>query len=98
MEIKPQYAFGEKGHEEFGIPPNATVEYTVTLSHVDRVPNAIPTVEILPLAISVKDRASTYFKDGKYDIAIKTYNRAINYLGHITSKCTHFKSFLCDFL
>lgn len=33
----PAYAFGEKGNEQFGIPPNATVEYTVTLIEFERV-------------------------------------------------------------
>lgn len=35
--IKSEFAFGETGNESFGIPPNATVEYTVTLQDFERV-------------------------------------------------------------
>lgn len=35
--ISPAYAFGEKGNEAFQIPPNATVEYKVTLIDFERV-------------------------------------------------------------
>lgn len=35
--IKSEFAFGETGNESFGVPPNATVEYTVTLQDFERV-------------------------------------------------------------
>lgn len=35
--LKPQYAFASKGSEEFGIPPNATIEYIVTLKNFEKV-------------------------------------------------------------
>lgn len=35
--IKPNYAFGEKGNNAFGIPGNATVEYTVSLKTFEKV-------------------------------------------------------------
>lgn len=35
--IKPQYAFGAQGNQELGIPPNATVEYTITLKSFEKV-------------------------------------------------------------
>lgn len=34
--IKPEYAFGAKGHKEWDIPPNATIEYTVTLKNFEK--------------------------------------------------------------
>lgn len=37
VNIKPQYAFGTEGNSAFGIPPNATVEYTVTLKAFEKV-------------------------------------------------------------
>lgn len=35
--IKPEYAFGAEGNSELQVPPNATVEYTVTLKQFERV-------------------------------------------------------------
>lgn len=35
--IKSQYAFGAEGNQELGIPPNAVVEYTVTLKTFEKV-------------------------------------------------------------
>lgn len=35
--IKPQYAFGTQGNTELGIPPNATVEYIITLKTFEKV-------------------------------------------------------------
>ena len=35
--MKPKYAFGTKGNKEFGIPADATVEYTVTLKSFEKV-------------------------------------------------------------
>lgn len=31
LKIEPNYAWNDEGHQEFGIPPNATVTYEVTL-------------------------------------------------------------------
>lgn len=35
--IAPKYAFGAEGSVKWGIPPNATVEYTVTLKSFEKV-------------------------------------------------------------
>lgn len=35
--IAPKHAFGHEGSAEFGIPPNATIEYTVTLKSFEKV-------------------------------------------------------------
>lgn len=37
FKIKPTYAFGTKGNEQFNIPPNATVEYTIKLNDCEKV-------------------------------------------------------------
>lgn len=88
--IKPEYAFGEKGDQTFEIPPNATVEYTVTLDEFERAPESwtLDTKENLAQAKLVKDRATGYLKQEKYDLAIKVYERANSYLQNITSKDT----------
>lgn len=37
LEIQAKYAFGAVGKPEFTIPPDADVEYTVTLKNIKRV-------------------------------------------------------------
>lgn len=88
--LKPEYAFGEKGHETFKIPPNATVEYTVTLNEFEREPEAwkLNAEESLTQAKLVKDKATGFLKQEKYELAIKLYEKANTYLSNITSKCT----------
>lgn len=87
--IKPEYAFGEKGNEAFKIPPNATVEYTVTLSEFEREPEAwkLNAEESLAQAKLVKDKATGFLKLEKYELAIKLYEKANTYLSNCTSKC-----------
>lgn len=86
--IKPEYAFGEKGHETFKIPPNATVEYTVTLNDFEREPEAwkLNAEESLSQAKLVKDKATGFLKQEKYELAIKLYEKANTYLSNITSE------------
>lgn len=37
LKIKSKYAFGKTGKEQFNIPPEADVEYTVTLKSFEKV-------------------------------------------------------------
>ncbi|XP_055298663.1 FK506-binding protein 59 isoform X2 [Sitodiplosis mosellana] len=85
--IKPEYAFGEKGHEAFGIPPNATVEYTVTLTEFEREPESwkLNAEESLAQAKLVKDKATGFLKQEKYELAIKLYEKANSYLSNCIS-------------
>lgn len=87
--IKPEYAFGEEGNEKFKIPPNATVEYIVTLKEFERGPETwkLTSEESLEQAKLVKDKATGYLKQEKYEIAIKLYEKANTFLENITSKC-----------
>jgi len=37
LKIKSEYAYGEKGHNEYNIPPGADLEYEVTLKTFEKV-------------------------------------------------------------
>ena len=37
VQILPRYAFGDEGSEEQGVPPGATVTYTITLNSFEKV-------------------------------------------------------------
>lgn len=41
LKIKSKYAFGSEGSTEFNIPPNADIQYTVTLKSFEKVKFAI---------------------------------------------------------
>lgn len=88
MIIKPEYAFGENGNESFGIPSNATVEYTVTLTEFEREPETwkLNAEESLAQAKLVKEKATGYLKKEKYDLAIKLYEKSNSYLSNCTCK------------
>lgn len=88
--IKPEYAFGVSGCEKFKIPPNATVEYTVTLNDFEKEPQSwkLTPEESLAQAKLVKDKATGFLKQGKYQLAIKLYEKSNSYL----SNCSKFIS------
>lgn len=82
--IKPEYAFGETGCEKFKIPPNATVEYTVTLHDFEKEPESwkLTPEESLAQAKLVKDKATGFLKQEKYQLAIKLYEKSNSYLSN----------------
>ncbi|XP_031627970.1 FK506-binding protein 59 isoform X2 [Contarinia nasturtii] len=85
--IKPEYAFGAAGNEQFGIPPNATVEYTVTLNEFEREPESwkLNAEESLEHAKVVKDKATAYLKQNEYKLAIKLYEKSNSFLSNCTT-------------
>lgn len=86
--IKPEYAFGQKGNENFKIPPNATVEYTVTLNEFERETEAwkLDVEESLEQAKAIKEKGTKYLKEEQYKLAIKIFEKANTYLSNCISK------------
>lgn len=86
--LQPGYAFGEAGHEAYKIPPNAVIEYTVTLHDFEKEPESwrLNPEESLEQAKLVKDKATGFLKKEKYPLAIKIYHKANLYL----SNCSKF--------
>lgn len=82
--IKPEHAFGTAGSEKFNIPPNATVEYTVTLFDFEKEPQSwkLDPEESLTQAKLVKDKATGFLKQEKYQLAIKLYEKSNSYLSN----------------
>lgn len=80
--IKPSYAFGREGNEKFDIPPNATVEYTVTLKKfvsVGKVWKMSPE-DLLSRAQLTKDKAVAYIKKERFQTALSMLNYAVQFL------------------
>ncbi|XP_057655675.1 FK506-binding protein 59 [Diorhabda carinulata] len=84
--IKPKYAFGQEGSKEYNIPPNATVDYTVTLKKFEKLKEtwSMDGQEKIEQSKMCKEKGTYYFKAGKYDLAIKLYKRIQSYLENET--------------
>lgn len=76
--IKPRYAFGAVGCKDLNVPENATVEYTVTLNDFERYVESweLSQDQRLVQAQLVKDKGTAYFKSGKFQLALKLYERS----------------------
>uniref|UniRef100_A0A1B0CAC7 peptidylprolyl isomerase n=1 Tax=Lutzomyia longipalpis TaxID=7200 RepID=A0A1B0CAC7_LUTLO len=71
----PEFAFGAEGNEKLCIPPNATVEYTVTLREFERAQDTwkMDPAESLEQARFFKEKGAKYIKEEKYQVAIKMF-------------------------
>ncbi|XP_049870545.1 FK506-binding protein 59 isoform X2 [Pectinophora gossypiella] len=80
LTIQPKYAFKSEGNSELGVPPNSVVEYTVRLTNFERVKEswAMDGPEKLDQAKIFKEKGTTYFKQNKFQLAIKMYKRVVN--------------------
>ncbi|CAH1395756.1 unnamed protein product [Nezara viridula] len=84
LELKPQYGFGAIGHENFGIPPNAHLTYTVTLKDFDPVVDIwmMSNEQKLEQSKVLKEKGTKYFKLEKYQLALKMYLRIVEILDY----------------
>lgn len=85
FKIQSSYGYGEKGNEEKNVPPNSTLLYDITLI------SFIPEKNSWEMCVEEKFHASNkrrlegneFFKQGKYEKAMKKYQKA---LGYVNSK------------
>ncbi|KAK9500139.1 hypothetical protein O3M35_001456 [Rhynocoris fuscipes] len=82
LELKPKYGFGDKGHEKFGIPPGASLVYTVTLKKFEQSKDVwmMTSHEKLDEAKNLKERGTQYFKNEKFETAVKLYKKALEFI------------------
>lgn len=85
--IKPEYAFGVKGHKEWNIPSNATVEYTVTLKNFEKEVKAwkLNEEESIEQAKIYKEKGTKFLKDEKFSLAIKMYEKSNSFLSNCSN-------------
>jgi FKBP-type peptidyl-prolyl cis-trans isomerase len=79
LDVLPRYAYGDKGNADFGIPPGAELEYQVELHQFEKMkePWDYENVkERIAEADHVKERGTMFFKESKFDLALKVYKRA----------------------
>lgn len=82
--IQPKYAFGSTGHKVFNIPPNATVTYRVTLNEFEKAVESwkLDADESLKQAVLLKEKGTTFFKQDKYKLALKFYDKALTFVSN----------------
>ncbi|KAK4887688.1 hypothetical protein RN001_003959 [Aquatica leii] len=80
--IKPQYAFGAEGSKEYNIPPDATLEYIVTLNTFEKMKESwsMDADEKVEQAKLYKEKGTKYFKSGKFGLATKMYKKVLSYV------------------
>lgn len=80
--LKSKYAFGSEGNSKFNIPPNATVEYVVTLNKCEMAPESwkLDSEEQIEQSKIYKDKGTGYLKHEKYNLALKMYERSYGFV------------------
>lgn len=84
LQLSPAYGFGSTGHEAFGIPPGARLDYEVELIGFEEAKEAwrLDADEKLEQSKLCKEKGTGHFKAGKYSMALKQYAKIISYLEH----------------
>ncbi|XP_068015989.1 peptidyl-prolyl cis-trans isomerase FKBP5 isoform X1 [Melanerpes formicivorus] len=80
--LAPRYGFGEAGKPKYGIQANAELVYEVTLKSFEKAKESweMDTKEKLEQAAIVKEKGTTYFKEGKYLQAVIQYGKIVSWL------------------
>lgn len=84
LRIAPSMAFGAEGNTQFGIPPDATIEYEVTLKSFENIKESweMETSEKIEQAEICKAKGTEFLKAEKYQTALGKYRRAAGLLEH----------------
>ncbi|KAI5634447.1 FKBP-type peptidyl-prolyl cis-trans isomerase domain-containing protein [Phthorimaea operculella] len=82
LTIQPKYAFKSEGNAELKVPANAAVEYTVKLVNFEKVKEtwSMDGAEKLDQAKIYKEKGTNYFKQTKFQLAIKMYKRVVTFV------------------
>jgi len=82
LAIKAQHAWGISGFPEFNIPASTDVTYEVELKSFEKCKEAwqLNSDEKLEQSTLLKNKGSDLFKDSKYELAMKKYQKISEYL------------------
>ncbi|XP_011495235.1 PREDICTED: FK506-binding protein 59 [Ceratosolen solmsi marchali] len=81
VKLSSKYAFGAAGNSELNIPPNANVEYIIELKNFEMSVSSwnLDGAQKIEQAKMFKDKGTSYFKNNKYNLAIKMYKKIIEF-------------------
>ncbi|XP_075234206.1 FK506-binding protein 59-like isoform X2 [Lycorma delicatula] len=84
LQLSSQYGWGSQGKPELGIPPNAKLNYTVTLNSFEKLQEhwELDADAKLEQGKLFKEKGAKYFKAEKYSLALKMYKKMIDYLDY----------------
>jgi len=82
FKIRSDYGYGPKGNSDLNIPPNATLHYEITLVSWDpEKPNwELSAPERFEKSNQRKLLGNEFFKQNKFDLALKKYQKALTYV------------------
>ncbi|XP_014359722.2 FK506-binding protein 59 isoform X1 [Papilio machaon] len=82
LTIAPKYGFKSEGNASLGVPPDSTLEYIVKLVNFEKAKEswAMDGTEKLEQAKIFKEKGTGYFKNNKFQLAIKMYKRVTSLL------------------
>ncbi|KAB7503024.1 Peptidyl-prolyl cis-trans isomerase FKBP4 [Armadillidium nasatum] len=82
IKLMPKYTLCSDGSLGEGIPPSTSVEYEVHLRDFEKAKESweMDQVEKLEQAKISKERGTEYFKEGRYNLAIRHYKKVTDYL------------------
>lgn len=82
LKVKAEYAYGAAGCADHNIPANANLEYEVELKKFEKAKESweMDPPEKLEQSEISKNKGTDYFKAGKYKIAVRYYQRIVDYL------------------
>lgn len=84
IRLSSKYAYGKDGKPELNIPPDADLEYEVTLKNFEKTKESweMDSVEKLEQAEIAKNKGTNLFKAEKYKLSVKQYKKVISFLEH----------------
>lgn len=84
LTILPEYGFKSAGRPDLGIPPNATLVYTIHLKSFERAKECwqLDGEQKLQQALMFKEKGTKFFASGKFDLAIKKYDKVLEFIEH----------------
>lgn len=90
IKLDPAYGFGSAGQEQFGVPPNVSIEYELELKNFEKAKESwsMDADEKLEQAKISKEKGTAHFKAGKYSLANRQYAKIVEYLEFEKGKLT----------
>ncbi|XP_022192065.2 FK506-binding protein 59-like isoform X2 [Nilaparvata lugens] len=82
LELSPKYAWGSVGLPALSIPPDSKLTCVVELQSFEKVLEhyEMNKDQRIEYAETLKSKGATYFKDGRYQIALKMFRKAVEFI------------------